>query len=146
MNDQRLFDDGADPDPRVERGIRVLKHDLHVTTGLTQAPRREPQYVLALEQDVAACWLHEAQNAAAGRAFPASGLADQTEHLARIEREGHAIHRAHDRRRFQETLPAYEVLDEPAYLEQRHQERDDPWPGIAARSRRVYSCWGCRRI
>ena len=51
VDDQRLFDDVADPHPRIERRVRILKDDLHVAARLAHARPGERQDVLALEPD-----------------------------------------------------------------------------------------------
>jgi hypothetical protein len=49
VDDERLLDDGADAHPRVERRVRVLKHDLHVAPRLPQPLARKAEDVFLAE-------------------------------------------------------------------------------------------------
>jgi hypothetical protein len=50
-----LFDDLANPEPRVQRFVRILVDDLHVLSQRTQLTAREARDVLAAEQNGARC-------------------------------------------------------------------------------------------
>src|SRR5205085_3860890 len=82
VNHQRLGDDLADLHARVERGIRVLKDDLHFAPQLPQRSRVERQQILPFKVDFASRRLDQAQDAAARRRFAAAGFADQPKGLA----------------------------------------------------------------
>src|SRR5262249_10090455 len=91
-----LPDDARDPHPRVERSVRVLEDDLHRATYGAQLARPELQERAALEPHVARRGLEEAQDQPSQGGFSAAGLSDETERLAGRDREGNAVHRAHD--------------------------------------------------
>ena len=98
MNDERLFDDLPRPHPRVERRIRILKHDLHLPPRCPQlATRDKREDILAAKADLARGRLDQPQQAAAGRRLAAAGLADQAERLALFDREAHVIDRGDTR-------------------------------------------------
>ena len=119
---ERLFDDGADPHPRIQRRIGILKHDLHVAPRLAQARPRELQDVLAAKRDVARRRFDQPQDAAPGRRLAAAGFADEAEGLAFLDRERHVVDGADDGAVPQPSAAAAEFLDEMADLEERHQE------------------------
>src|SRR5262245_47672115 len=150
MDAKRLLDDAADAHARVQRRVRILKHDLHVASRTTHTRRRERQHVLVPEVDLARARLDEAKSAASGGALAAAGLADEPEHLPFVNRETHIVDGLDDRRWTKHTVLADEMLCEPAHFEQRHQwvgsEAAARMPGTAASSWRVYSCDGARRI
>src|SRR5262249_45938601 len=93
MNDQGLADDGADAHARVERGIGVLKDDLDVASQRAQFLAVERQHVLAVKPDLARCRLDEAEHAATGGGLAATGLADESERLARLDVKIDAVDR-----------------------------------------------------
>ena len=66
------LDDMADAHPRVQRRIRILKHDLHVAPRLPQPRCREPEYVFSAEEHLTGGRLDQAKDAAAGRALAAA--------------------------------------------------------------------------
>ena len=49
VDDERLFDDLPRPHSWIQRGIRILKHDLHVAARLAHSRPRESQDVFAVE-------------------------------------------------------------------------------------------------
>ena len=90
---QRFTEDRADGHARIERGERVLEHDLHLAPQGAQVVAAEAQHVLPVKDDLARGRLDQAQDAAAGGGLAAAGFADHSQRLAAIDRERHAVHR-----------------------------------------------------
>ncbi len=88
---QRLADDGADGEPRIERGVRVLEDDLHVAPQRAQCLAAQPSDVGTLEPDFARTRLDQPQDAAAGGRLAAARFADQPQRLALADVEAHAV-------------------------------------------------------
>ena len=86
------------------------------------ARAREREHVLAAKQDLAGGRFDQPQDAAAGRALAAAGFADESEHLAFVDREAHIVHGLDDRRRARRG-PACRTkcFTRCRHLEQRHQ-------------------------
>ena len=98
---QRLDDLLADRIDGIERGHRLLEH--HGDDATAQALARglvEAVHVAALQQHFAAdARAHgrvQTENRAQGDALTRARFAEEGEHLAGVEREGHVVHRAHD--------------------------------------------------
>src|SRR5215471_11631856 len=106
VDDERLADNRADRHARIERGVGVLKNDLHVAAERTQFAAGQYGRVLALEPDLAGSRFDKAQDAAAGRGFAAAGLADEPQRLAAADIEADAVDGMHafDRARQQSAL------------------------------------------
>ena len=94
VHPERLGQLGADPQGRVQRGGRVLRHVRHpCAAGPAQVAGAEPEQVRAVQTDLAGA----DPQAAAGvpeqgqghRGLARAGLADQAEHLAGPDPEGH---------------------------------------------------------
>src|SRR5260370_25702416 len=79
---QRLADDRAHGQPRIERGVRVLEDDLHVTPERAQRMGVHARDVGALEPDLARAGLYQPQDAATGGRLAAAGFSDQAQRLA----------------------------------------------------------------
>ncbi len=137
MDDQRFLDDVADPHARVERGVRVLKDDLHVAPRRPQPRAREGEHVFVPEPDRAGGRFDQPEDAATGGALAATGLPDQTEHLSFVDRKAHIVDGLDDRRRGEEALATNEVLHEPMHVEQGRAHQRVPIPGTAESSARV---------
>ena len=67
VDHERLADDRADCHARVERGVGILKDDLHIAAERAQFAAGQRRRVLALEPDLARGRLDEAQDAASCR-------------------------------------------------------------------------------
>src|SRR3954467_9343196 len=81
MRADRLGDRGADLEPRVERGERVLEHVLHLAAQGRLPRRVERGDVLAVEDDLAGLRLLQADVAAPGGGLAAAALANEAERL-----------------------------------------------------------------
>ena len=92
---ERLADDVAGGHARIERGERVLEHDLHRAPVRTQLGLAELGDVAAIELDAAAGRLDQPQHAARHRRLAAAGFADQPERFAGADRKADAIHGMH---------------------------------------------------
>ncbi len=91
---QGFGDDLADGHARVQRGVGVLKYDLHVAPAAAQGGGGESAQVLAVEADAAGGGLQQAQREAGGGGFATAGLADQGEGFAWGDVKRDAVHRA----------------------------------------------------
>ena len=91
VEDERLADDVADRHPRVERGVRVLQHDLDVAPQPAQLAWLEARHLAAEQLDRAlGRGLQAHQQPAEGR-LAAAGLAHDAEGLALVELERDAV-------------------------------------------------------
>src|SRR6185312_15786529 len=120
VNDERLFDDLTRAHARVERRVRILKHDLHVAARTAHAAAREREDVFAAEPHGSRRRFDQTQQAASGRRLAAAGLADEPERLAAVDREADAVDRLDERARAQKSRVAHEMLDEPGDFNERH--------------------------
>jgi hypothetical protein len=80
---------------RVERGHRVLEHDLDPASQRAQRGTRQRQQVLALEEDAAGLRLDQPQQRAPDGRLAAARLADQRERAPGLDLEGDLVDRAH---------------------------------------------------
>ena len=92
---ERLADDVASRHARVERGERVLEHDLHLRGAAARSALDEMRDVLRRRTGSARGRLDQTQHAARDGRLAAAGLADQAERLARADRKRDAVHRVH---------------------------------------------------
>ena len=92
---------------------------MHPAPVRPQAAAREVRDVGAVEPDRPRRRLEQPVDAVADRRLPAAGLADEAEHLARADRERHAVDRVHDAAAVGSRHGRREVLDEPVDLEDR---------------------------
>src|SRR6185437_1119898 len=81
-DDKRLSDNVPDPAPRIERGDRVLKDELHAAAHFAQAFAPHGRQVLAVEKHPALFRRPQLQHGAAKGRLAASGFADQPQRLA----------------------------------------------------------------
>src|SRR5262245_26184599 len=88
---ERLPDDRAGREARVQAGIGILKHDLQALTLAAHGLARQGGNVLALENDAAGGRIDQAQDQAPDRGFAASGLADEAQRLPSLQRERDAV-------------------------------------------------------
>ncbi len=89
MNVQRLPDDILHRHAGVQRGVRVLKHHLHLTAVVVHVLLRD---LRAVEADGSAGRLVEMQQRPADRRLAAAGLAHEAQRLARTDPEADAVH------------------------------------------------------
>lgn len=87
MDSERFTDDVPHRHTRIQRGIRVLKDDLNVTTQFAHRRSREIRHVASLEGDRARRRRLEVYQQTPQRGLAAPRLSDDTECLARIEVE-----------------------------------------------------------
>ena len=67
---------------RIERGVRILEHDLRGSAHRNERALRLAGHGLASDADRAAIGLHQAQDRAPKRRFSRAGLANKPDHLA----------------------------------------------------------------
>jgi hypothetical protein len=132
VNDKRLADDIAGGHAGIERGKRVLEHDLHRAPVRAQLRLAEMGDIEPVQADAAAGRLDETQDAARHRRFAAAGLADQPEGFSDAERKTDAIHGMHGADLAAEDAASHRiVLFQVGYLEQRRLVRHGT-PAISA--------------
>ncbi len=120
VHERALADDLADRHPRVQAGIRVLEHDLHV------APDRDHLAIVELEDrapvdgDLARRRRDEPEQDLAERGLAAARLPDEAQGLAAKHVEAHAVDGLDgaDLAHAEETTADLEVLDEVLDLDQ----------------------------
>src|SRR5579885_3477020 len=113
---QRLPDGSA----RVERGVGILEHDLHLAAEPPELRRARRQHVLALEPHAARVGLDEPQDRAARGRLAAAGFTHQAEGLANPDRKGDVAERVHRASgAAEEAAPDLERLAEALDLEKR---------------------------
>ena len=95
VDHQRLVEHVGDAQMRIERGIGVLKDDLHAPTERAQLLAVQRQEIDAIEADLARCRLDEAKQRTTGRALARTGFADQREHLTALDGEGNILDGVH---------------------------------------------------
>jgi hypothetical protein len=93
VDDEGFAEDRADRHARIERGERVLEHDLDVAPHRPQVVAAKTKHVPTVEDDFAFARFDQAHHAARGGGFAAAGFADQAERLASFHRKGDAVHR-----------------------------------------------------
>ena len=77
----------------IQRRERILEDQLHIAALLPHLFLAQSGDIGAVENDLAAGGLHQAQNGTAGGGLTAAGLADNTEGLALLDGKGDIIHR-----------------------------------------------------
>src|SRR3954453_20069936 len=87
VDPQRLRDDVAHRHARVQRRVRILEHDLHLTPHIAHLTPAERCDLPAVEDDLPRRRLDELDQRPRQRRLPAPGLADEAERLARRDRE-----------------------------------------------------------
>jgi hypothetical protein len=118
VNPQTLLDDSRHRHPGVERGVRILEHDLEAAPHAAHLCAVERKDVRAVEVHAPALRLLEADDAPAERRLAASRLADQAERLAAPDVERVAVDGANDLATAATTAD-HELLDELLDAEQR---------------------------
>ena len=100
----------------VERAVGVLKHHLEALASVMQFPAAERADVLAVNDYLAGIGFDELHDQLADRRLAAAGFADETERLAFVYCEGHAVdgldvaHRALEKALFDGEV-LFEVFD-----------------------------------
>ena len=80
--------------PRIERLVRILEDHLQLRAHGTERALVQVGDVPAAKDDSPGVRLHQTHHGAGDRGLAAARLADQREHLARPDVEGHPIHRS----------------------------------------------------
>ena len=96
VNGHGLGDDLANGHTRVQRSIRILEDKLHLATHVLDLMLAHLGNVFALEEHFAGRRLGEAHDGTARGGLTATGLADQTKGLARIDLERNVVHSRDD--------------------------------------------------
>ncbi len=132
VNAQRLADDRAHRTARVQRGVRILKDDLHVAPERSQLAPRPAGDVLPVVDDLPAGGLDQASDEARESRLPAAGLTHQSERLSSLHFERDIIHRVHLPELVTEddTAREREVLGQAAYDNQVVGATRLAWAGI----------------
>ena len=126
-----------DGQARVERGVGILEDQLHVAAQALHARRPGGPHILAGEDQGPRIRLDQSENQPGQCRFPAAGLADDTERLARIDVERHVVDRAHPGiRALQHAAAQGEVLAQPSRLQQRRRPVARAHARISMASRR----------
>ena len=136
MDLERFRDNVPDTHPRVERRVRILEDDLHVTPHLAHRRAAEREQVDVPEPHLTRRGLDQAQHAAPRRRLPAARFADEPERLAFLDREAHLVDSLRGRHGSEEARSAGEVLGQAADVDDRHQPLFRT-PGIEASRLRV---------
>ena len=87
MGAKGLADRPPHPDPRVERRVGILEHDLHGAPVAFQPLTAQPRDVVAVQADLAALDRNQPQHRPSERGLPGAALADQPE-TERARRHG----------------------------------------------------------
>jgi len=117
---QRLGDDLAGRHARIERGQRILEHDLEIAAQRTARAPVEPCEIATEPGDRAGRRRHQAEDRARQGRLAAARFADHAERLARRHREAHPVERAQLERLVPDPVGRHRVGDrEVADLEQR---------------------------
>ena len=109
MDLQRLGDDRADRHARIERRVRVLKHDLHLPAQRAQLGAVHRAHLPPFKPDLAGGRFIEAQNRAACGRLATATFADQAQRLVFVYGEADAVDRFHMADRFAQE-PALDPL------------------------------------
>src|SRR5208282_1930421 len=118
--DQRLADDVADSEARVERGVGVLEHHLELAPVGPHLAARQRIDALAVDADLARGRVEQFEDRLARGRLAAPALADEAQSLARGDVEGDAVDRVDlPDGALQQALFDREMLDEPANRKQR---------------------------
>src|SRR5882724_2159104 len=92
VNFQTFADDIADAHPRIQRGIGILKNDLHLPPRIAEFALGQSQQVFPLEIDLAAGRLNKPKNGSSQRRLAAAGLADDAQGFALLHAQTHTVY------------------------------------------------------
>ncbi len=95
---KRLADNAQHTHPGIQRGVGVLKHDLHIPAHPSQPPARQAEHVCSLEEYLPTCGLDKTQETTSNCGLSAAGLTHEAKGCPAPDVEGYAIHRPHDAR------------------------------------------------
>ena len=123
LGDRSVGECAHDPLARVERGIGVLEHHLHLVALLAQLFLGERRQIGAADQHLPAVGRHQPHGGAAQRRLARSALAHQPQHLAAPDGERDVIHRAHFAHRAEHAAASTVDLAQPLDLQRRHLAR-----------------------
>jgi hypothetical protein len=104
-----------DGQPRIERGVAVLKHHLHAAAQFTQRQGRADRF--AVEQHFSVVRRDQADDQPRGRRFAAARLANNADHLALVDGERDVVDRAHHALGAEPSAAQAEMLDEVLHLQ-----------------------------
>ena len=90
---QRLGDDLAERHHRIERGVAVLEHHLHLPPVGFQVALRDGRDVLAVEEDRPRRRVEEAEREQSGRGLAGAGFADERNDIILRQRQVDAVDR-----------------------------------------------------
>ena len=96
VNGHGLGDDLTNRHTRIQRSIGILENELHLAAHVLDLMLAHLRNVFALEEHLAGRRLGEAHDGAARRGLTATGLANQTEGLARIDLKRDVVHSRDD--------------------------------------------------
>src|SRR5262245_361269 len=88
---QRLGDNVLGAHAWIERGVGILEYHLQAVAALPHGATAEAVDAFTVEVDLAGRWLDQLQDHFAGRRFPATRFADETQGFARSERKRDAV-------------------------------------------------------
>src|SRR5712671_3082024 len=118
--DQRLADDVADSEARVEGGVGVLEHHLELAPVGPHLAARQSVDAVALDADLALCRLEQFEDGLARGRLAAAALADEAQGLPLGNLERNAVDRVNlPDGALQQPLLDREMLDQPLYRQQR---------------------------
>ena len=118
VDDQGLFNDLAYLHPRVQRGIGILEHDLHVLTQPLQLFSAQMGDRFVFIDDLTLRRLDQAQKCAHERRLSAAGLAAKAQCFAPVELEINAVDRFDIGLLFKKPLFHREPLPDPRGADQ----------------------------
>ena len=95
VDDEGLGERVAYGHARVERGERILEHDLHVAAQRAQRIALQGEHRCSLELHAATGGVQQAQQQASGGGLATSRFAHQPERLAALDVEAHSVDGAH---------------------------------------------------
>ena len=111
MDVERLADDLSDAHPWIQRTLRILKNDLHVTPHVAELRRGRSASTSCPRNHTSpeVGWMSRSSSSS-GRGLAAAGFAHESECVARIDRQADVLDRAHDGRPGEEAVAPDEVL------------------------------------
>ena len=90
---ERFLDDLLDRLARIQRGIRILKDDLHLFIDLVHLFSIYTRDIFAVQENLTIRAFQQMDDGAPQRALAASGFADHAHRLAFADFEGDIVHR-----------------------------------------------------
>ena len=93
LDNERLADAFKDAFAPVQRRIRILKDDLHLTAQFAQFLLIELSDIRSIQQHFTGSWLMQAEDRAADGGFSAAGFTHEAKRFAFGDAEAHIVHR-----------------------------------------------------